>query len=392
MKNGDEVMSGSTCTWRELEDRYLLPTYSKLPISIERGEGCYVYDADGKEYLDMYSGHCVTSTGHCHPEVVSAIQQQAARLIFYSNATYNSARAKAVAKLIEMCGHSYHQAFFVNSGAEANENAIKLARTLTGRREIVSTEGAFHGRTYGSLSATGIKHYREYLNTPVPDHTIVPIDQVAEAVSDTTAAVILEPIQSMAGVVEISEKELRAIDKACEDNDALLIFDEIQTGIGRTGSFLYSQQSGVVPHVTTLAKGIASGYSVGAVVLTEELAAKVKVGDLGSTFGGSPLGCAAIQATLEVIESERLVENAAAVGVFLSKRLMELEETEEVRGRGLLIGLKMKNRTAKEIQQALLQKGILTGGSSDPQILRLMPALTLSLEQAAQFLETLKSL
>jgi len=385
-------MSLSSTKWQEQEDRYLLPTYSKMPISIERGQGCFVYDADGEKYLDMYSGHCVTSTGHCHPKVVAAIQEQVAQLIFYSNATYNSARAGAVSKLVKMCGSDYHQAFFVNSGAEANENAIKLARALTSRREVISTEGAFHGRTYGCLSATGIDQYREYLNTLVPEHKILPTEGVAASVSGETAAVIIEPIQSMGGVIVLAADVLRAIEQACRANRALLIFDEIQTGVGRTGSFLYSQQLDVLPDITTLAKGIASGYSAGAVLVTKELAGRVNKGDLGSTFGGSPLACAAIQATLEVIESEELVENAASVGDYLAKRLMKFDRIDEVRGKGLLLGLKFKDEPAKEIQNALLKKRILTGGSSDPHVLRLMPALTLSRVEADLFLEALKAI
>ena len=383
-------MSGSEDNWRTLEDRYLLSTYSKLPICIERGEGCFVYDMEGTEYLDMYGGHCVTSTGHCHPSVVAAIQKQAARLIFYSNATYNRCRAEAVGKLVGMCGESHQRAFFVNSGAEANENAIKLARAVTGRRVIVSSEGAFHGRTYGSLSATGIEHYRGYLNTPVPDHKIVPIEKVVENVTQETAGVIVEPIQSMGGVIEVGHHLLRSIEQACRENGALLIFDEVQTGVGRTGSFLYSQQIGVSPDLSTLAKGIASGYSVGAVLLTEDVARGVKVGDLGSTFGGSPLGCAAIRATLEVIKSENLLGNAAFIGNYLTERLRGFEEIDEVRGKGLLIGLKFKNKNAQEVQRSLLQRKILTGGSSDPKVLRLMPALVLGQGEADRFLEALQ--
>jgi len=385
-------MSLSSTKWQEEEDRYLLATYAKLPISIERGQGCYVYDAEGNEYLDMYSGHCVTSTGHCHPKVVAAVQRQVAKLIFYSNATYNSTRARAANKLVKLCGPCCHQAFFVNSGAEANENAIKLARAVTGRREVISCQGAFHGRTYGSLSATGIDKYREYINTPVPDHNVLSIDRVPASVSEDTAAVIVEPIQSMGGVVLITPEVLRSIDEACRAKGALLIFDEIQTGVGRTGSFLYSEQVGVVPAITTLAKGIASGYSVGAVLVTGELSGRVEKGDLGSTFGGSPLACAAIEATLEVIDSEGLMENAAVTGDYLAQHLAELDLVQEVRGKGLLIGLKFRRDCAKDVQQALFEKRVLTGGSADPQVLRLMPALTLARVEADLFLEAMEEI
>jgi acetylornithine/succinyldiaminopimelate/putrescine aminotransferase len=313
-------------------------------------------------------------------------------LIFYSNATYSSVRAKAVEKLLRLCGPAFYQVFLVNSGAEANENAIKLARAVTGRVEIISTENAFHGRTYGALSSTGMVRYRTYLNTPVPHHRILSVEQVAGVVSEQTAGVLIEPIQSMGGVVEIPGQVLREIERACRDHGCLLIFDEIQTGIGRTGSFLYSHQAGVIPDITTLAKGMASGYAAGADVVTEEVAAKVKKGDLGSTFGGSPLACAAMEATLEVIEQEKLMENASEAGTYLRDKLADLDLVEDVRGRGLLLGVRFRNRSAKEVQKALFEKRILTGSSNDPQVLRLMPALTLGRKEVDLFAEVLKAL
>jgi acetylornithine aminotransferase/acetylornithine/N-succinyldiaminopimelate aminotransferase len=384
-------MSGRM-NWQTVEDRYQLQTYSKLPVSIERGQGCYVYDERGKRYLDLYSGHCVTSTGHCHPTVVKAVQDQASKLIFYSNATYSSVRARAVEKLLKLCAPPFYQVFLVNSGAEANENAIKLARAVTGRVEIISTQNAFHGRTYASLSSTGIDHYRAYLNPPVPHHRILSHEQVAGSVSERTAGVLIEPIQSMGGVVEISQKILHEIEQSCRDHGSLLIFDEIQTGIGRTGSFLYSHQAGVNPDITTLAKGIASGYAAGADVVTEEVAAAVKKGDLGSTFGGSPLACAAMEATLEVVVQERLVKNASELGAYLYDRLTDLDQVDNVRGRGLLLGVRFRNRAAKEVQKVLFENKILTGSSNDPQVLRLMPALTLGQKEVDLLVEVLKTL
>jgi acetylornithine aminotransferase/acetylornithine/N-succinyldiaminopimelate aminotransferase len=263
---------------------------------------------------------------------------------------------------------------------------------VTGRREIISTEGAFHGRTYGSLSATGIDQYREYLNTPVPCHKVLAAESVVDSVSEETAGVIMEPIQSMGGVIEIDAGLLQQIERACRSKGALLIFDEVQTGVGRTGSFLYSRQVDVLPDITTLAKGVGSGYSTGAVLTSEAVARKVSHGDLGSTFGGSPLSCAAIQATLDVIESENLVEKAASVGDYLKEKLLRFERVEEVRGKGLLLGLKFRSEPAKEVQQALLDRRVLTGGSSDPQVLRLMPALILGRNEADLFLETLEAI
>jgi acetylornithine aminotransferase/acetylornithine/N-succinyldiaminopimelate aminotransferase len=226
----------------------------------------------------------------------------------------------------------------------------------------------------------------------VPHHSIVPVEQVASTVSERTAGVLIEPIQSMAGVIEIPAGTLREIEQACHDQGALLIFDEIQTGIGRTGSFLYSHQIGVSPDVTTLAKGIGSGYAAGAVLVSEGVAARVAKGDLGSTFGGSPLACAAIEATLNVIAEEKLLENVRQVGAYLRENLEELEQVEQVRGRGLLLGIRLRDRTAKEVQKALFEKKILTGSSSDPRVLRLMPALTLGQKEVDLFIGVLRTI
>ena len=378
---------------KSYEDRYQLQTYAKFPLFIEKGEGCYVYDQEGTQYLDLYGAHAVASTGHCHPHVVQAIQEQAAQLIFYSNVSYNRARARAVKKLLEMAGEPYYQAFLVTSGSEANENAIKLARATTGRREVISLSGSFHGRTYGSLSSTGIPKYLDYLNTPVPMHRILPAAGVAAAVSEKTAAVLIEPIQSMGGMQEIPLDCLSQIQEVCQDHGALLIFDEVQTGVARTGSFLFSGHLKIHPDMVTLAKGIASGFPAGALLVTEKLARTVRSGDLGSTFGGGPLGCAAMEATLEVIEREELAKHASLMGVYLKEALAGIDHVEEVRGRGLLLGLKLGEKmTAKELQGALLEKHILAGTSMDAQVLRLMPSLVLKRSEADLFVEAVKTI
>ncbi len=378
---------------KSYEDRYQLQTYAKFPLFIEKGEGCYVYDQEGTQYLDLYGAHAVASTGHCHPHVVQAIQEQAAQLIFYSNVSYNRARARAVKKLLEMAGEPYYQAFLVTSGSEANENAIKLARATTGRREVISLSGSFHGRTYGSLSSTGIPKYLDYLNTPVPMHRILPAAGVAAAVSEKTAAVLIEPIQSMGGMQEIPLDCLSQIQEVCQDHGALLIFDEVQTGVARTGSFLFSGHLKIHPDMVTLAKGIASGFPAGALLVTEKLARTVRSGDLGSTFGGGPLGCAAMEATLEVIEREELAKHASLMGVYLKEALAGIDHVEEVRGRGLLLGLKLGEKmTAKELQGALLEKHILAGTSMDAQVLRLMPPLVLKRSEADLFVEAVKTI
>ncbi len=301
-------------------------------------------------------------------------------------------RARLGQKLAELAPGDIDVFFFTNGGAEANENAIKLARAVTGRREVISTLGAFHGRTYGSLSSTGIEKYRAYLNTPVPEHVILPVDSIAERISEKTAAVLIEPIQSMGGVVVIPPAILRGIAERCRARGALLVFDEIQTGVGRTGEFLYAQKLGITPDLVTLAKGIASGYPAGALLVTAELAARVGRGDLGTTFGGSPLACAAILATLRVIEEENLLVNVREVGAYLRQSLGRLGKVSEVRGEGLLLGLTLEGRTAREVQRLLFEARILTGTSNDPNVLRLMPALTLGRQEADVLLAALEKL
>lgn len=376
------------------EDRFQVQSYAKWPLAVERGEGCWVFDSDGNRYLDLYGGHAVVATGHCHPRIVEAIQQQAAQLIFYSNVVYNSQRGRAVKKLVEAAGLPYTQAFLANSGSEANENAIKLARGLTGRKEIISIAGSFHGRTYAALSSTGIEKYSKYLNTPVPHHTILPIEQVAERITDQTAGVLIEPIQSLYGVRVLPVAELRRVSDKCREQGALLMFDEVQTGIGRTGRFLYSGVESIFPEVVTLAKGIGSGFPASAVLVTEQIARQVKSGDLGTTFGGGPLACAAIEATMDVIAEERLLDNARDIGSFLQEQLRGIPLVAEVRGAGLLLGIRMNPPydQAKTVRQALFEKSILTGTSDDPAFLRLMPPLTLSREQAEILVAAIRSL
>ncbi|RPI25568.1 MAG: aspartate aminotransferase family protein [Acidobacteria bacterium] len=387
-------MQDTQTNTRADEDRYQLKTYAKWPLSLERGEGCYVFDSEGNRFLDLYGGHAVVVTGHCHPRIVRAIQEQAAQFIFYSNVVYNSVRSRAVRKLIECAGPPYYQVFLANSGSESNENAIKLARAITGRTEVISLEGSFHGRTYGSLSATGISKYSAYLNTPVPGHRIIAPQDAAAAVSDKTAALLVEPIQSLGGINVIPGHVLSEMSRACSEQGALLIFDEVQVGIGRTGRFLYSGINDVYPDIVTLAKGIASGFPASAMLVTEPVAAEVKSGDLGTTFGGGPLACACIEATLDFLQDEDVLGNVRRVSAYLKEALERLEIVEEVRGVGLLLGLRFSGpwASAKSVQKALMAKGVLTGTSDDPSILRLMPPLIIREEDIEGFIQILGAL
>ena len=377
----------------ELEEQYQVATYKKFPFVIERGEDVWVYTSTGEKYLDLYGGHAVVSTGHSHPRIVKAIADQALRLIFYSNLVYNDARARAAKKLVETAPEPLAKAFFVNSGTEANENAMKIARMLTGRTKIISFEGGFHGRTPGSVSATGLPKYRENVSPLLEGHVYAEfgdIDSVNRLLDEDTAAIILEPIQSMGGVRMAKPDFYRALRERCDDVNAMLIYDEVQTGIGRTGEFYFAGRFGVVPDMIALAKGIASGVPMGAVMMTDAIAGEIKTGDLGTTFGGGPLACAALEATLDVIHDERLLENVRENSDYLLGELRKLSDVQEVRGLGYLIGIKFTSGNAKPYQQALLEQKIITGLSDDPSVLRLLPPLTLRRAEIDLFLDEMR--
>lgn len=377
----------------DIEEQYQVATYKKFPFVVERGEGVWVYTTSGERYLDLYGGHAVVSTGHSHPRIVKAISDQANRLIFYSNLVYNDARARAAKKLVETAPEPLSKAFFVNSGTEANENAMKIARMLTGRTKIISFEGGFHGRTPGSVSATGLPKYRQNVSPLLEGHVYAEfgnIESVEGLIDEDTAAVILEPIQSMGGVRMAGPEFYGALRQLCDDWGAMLIYDEVQTGMGRTGEFYFSGRNGVVPDMVSLAKGIASGVPMGAVLMTEAIAGEIKGGDLGTTFGGGPLACAALEATVDVIRDERLLENVRKNSEYLLAELKKMVKlVEEVRGLGYLIGIKFPGGTVKSVQQSLLERKIITGLSDDPDVLRLLPPLTLQRSEIDLFLNEL---
>jgi len=376
----------------DIEEQYQVATYKKFPFVIERGEDVWVYTTDGERYLDLYGGHAVVSTGHSHPRIVQAIKDQAERLIFYSNLVYNDARARAAKTLVETAPEPLSKAFFVNSGTEANENAMKIARMLTGRKKIISFEGGFHGRTPGSVSATGLPKYRENVSPLLEGHVYAEfgnIDSVTALLHEDTAAIILEPIQSMGGVRMAEPEFYRALRARCDEANAMLIYDEVQTGMGRTGEFYFAGRFGVVPDMVALAKGIASGVPMGAVLMTDAIAGEIKSGDLGTTFGGGPLACAALEATVDVIRDEHLLENVRENSEYLFAELRKMLLVEEVRGLGYLVGIKFAGGSAKPVQQALLEKKIITGLSDDPSVLRLLPPLTLKRAEIDLFLDEL---
>jgi acetylornithine/succinyldiaminopimelate/putrescine aminotransferase len=378
----------------ELEDEFLLKTYKKLPLTIERGEDVWVYTSDGQRYLDLYGGHAVALTGHCHPRIIDAIRAQAERLIFYSNTVYNDVRAEAAQKMMAVAPAGLTRVFFVNSGAEANETALKLARKLTGKPGIISFEGGFHGRTYGALSATGISQYRDPIEPRVPHHYFAPfgdLETTAALMNEPVAGILLEPIQSMAGIRLAAAEFYQGLRNLCDQYGAMLIYDEVQTGFGRTGEFFFTPRYDVTPDLITLAKGIASGVPMGAVLVNDVIAGQVNYGDLGSTFGGGPLACAALRATVEIIQEEGLLENVQTQSQYLREQLTTFEDIEAVRGCGFLMGLKF-NREASAYQKRLLEHKILTGLSDDPTVLRLLPPLTLQQPEIDRFLDVLSKI
>jgi len=379
------------------EDQFQLGTYKKMPIAAERGDGVWIYTSDGERYLDLYGGHAVAGTGHCHPHVVKAIREQSEKLLFYSNLVYSETRAKAAQKLVSVAPPELTKAFFCNSGTESNENAMRMARMFTGREKIVSFAGGFHGRTADAISATFLGKYREIGKPNVPGHVEAEfgnIESVREISDETVAAIILEPIQSMAGVKMAAPKFYRELRTLCDERGIVLIYDEVQTGVGRTGDWFFAGSDAgdaVVPDVVTLAKALGSGVPVGACLVGEAIASKIKENDLGTTFGGGMLAMACVNATFEAIENDNMLANVRQVEEHLRERLKEVEQVISVQGRGFLLGLEFADKAAP-IHKALLDRKIITGTSSDPRVLRLLPPLCLKTEEVDLFVGALQDI
>ena len=379
------------------EEQYQLATYKKMPVVAERGDGVWIYTSSGDRYLDLYGGHAVAATGHCHPHVVAAIREQSAKLLFYSNLVYSEARARAAEKLISIAPASLAKAFFCNSGTEANENAMRMARMAMGRENIITFSGGFHGRTADAISATFLGKYREIGKPNVPGHLQAEfgeIESVRGLADDSVAAIMLEPIQSMAGVRMAGSEFYQALRGLCDERQIVLIYDEVQTGIGRTGDWFFagSRAGGsVIPDIITLAKALGSGIPVGACLVTEKIASHIKENDLGTTFGGGMIAMAAVMATLEAIESDGMLANVREVETYLRERLKEIEQVVNVHGLGFLLGLEFADK-AKPIHEGLLENKIITGTSSDPKVLRLLPPLCLGKEEVDLFVNALSGI
>ena len=372
----------------------LYPVYPLFDINIVKGEGCHVWDSEGQEYLDLYGGHAVISIGHCHPHYVEKLTQQLNTLGFYSNSVINRLQEQLAERLGKACGYDNYQLFLVNSGAEANENALKLASFHTGRKRILAASKAFHGRTSLAVEATDNPKIVAPVNAN--GHVqFLPLNDLeafqSELAKGDVAAVIVECIQGVGGIRLATSEFMQGLRKACSENGTVLICDEIQCGYGRSGKFFAHQHTGVRPDIITCAKGIGNGFPMGAVLISPQF--KAVFGQLGTTFGGNHLACAAALAVLDVIEEEHLVENAASVGSYLLAQLKTLAaETPsivDVRGEGLMIGIEFSD-SIKTLRTRLVKEQHVFTGAASTNILRLLPPLSLTKAEADDFLSRLK--
>lgn len=372
----------------------LYPVYPLFDINIVKGEGCHVWDSEGQEYLDLYGGHAVISIGHCHPHYVEKLTQQLNTLGFYSNSVVNRLQEQLAERLGKACGYDNYQLFLVNSGAEANENALKLASFHTGRKRILAASKAFHGRTSLAVEATDNPKIVAPVNAN--GHVqFLPLNDLeafqSELAKGDVAAVIVECIQGVGGIRLATSEFMQGLRKACSENGTVLICDEIQCGYGRSGKFFAHQHTGVRPDIITCAKGIGNGFPMGAVLISSQF--KAVFGQLGTTFGGNHLACTAALAVLDVIEEEHLVENAASVGSYLLAQLKTLAaETPsivDVRGEGLMIGIEFSD-SIKTLRTRLVKEQHVFTGAASTNILRLLPPLSLTKAEADDFLSRLK--
>ena len=372
----------------------LFDVYPLFDVNITKGKGCKVWDDKGQEYLDLYGGHAVISIGHSHPHYISKVSEQLQNLGFYSNSVINKLHVELAERLGKICGYDDYQLFLINSGAEANENALKLASFTNGRTRVLSAEKAFHGRTSLAVEVTN----NPKIIAPINDNghvTYLPMNDLAaweaELAKGDVCAVILECIQGVGGIKLATAEFAQGLAAACKKYGTILICDEIQCGYGRSGKFFAHQWLGIRPDIITVAKGIANGFPMGGVLISPEF--KPVYGQLGTTFGGNHLACAAALAVLDVFEQEHLVENAHEVGEYLIAQLKELQKTEphiqDVRGRGLMIGIDL-DIPHKDVRQPLIYQEHCFTGCAGTNILRLLPPLCLTKAEADLFIEKLK--
>ena len=380
----------------ELYNKYVIANYKRLPRVIVRGEGCYLFDADGNKILDMFPGWAVSGIGHCHPKVVEALRKQAGELLHIDNTFYSEQQGE-LAKLLSERGFG-GKCFFCNSGAEANEAALKLARIATaeGKYKFITAEGSFHGRTFATVTATAQPKYHEGFLPLLPGFIYVPFNDVKAlegAFSDEVAAVMVEPIQGEGGINVATKEYLETIRRLCDENGALMILDEVQTGMGRTGKWFAYQHFGVEPDILTLAKALGGGVAIGAMIAKEEVAAAFVPGKHASTFGGNCIACAAGIAVVEAIEEDHLLENANRMGEYAKQKLLGLKQKyqiiESVRGIGLMIGAQLAG-PGGEIVDKCLAKGLRINCTNNT-VLRFMPAMIVTKEQINETINILDS-
>lgn len=374
----------------ELENKYYMPVFNRVPIVLERGEGCWVYDNEGKKYLDFLAGIAVNAIGHGNKKLVAAISEQATKMIHCSNLFYTEQSSLLAKKLTQISG--FDRVFFCNSGAEANEGALKLARKyayVNGKNKprIIAAMHSFHGRTITTLTATGQPKYQEGYD-PLPKGfeyvDFGDLDQLEKAMGEDVCAVLLEPVQGEGGVNPAPKEYLAGVRKLCDKHSALFILDEIQTGVGRTGKWFAFEHYGVRPDILTVAKGLGGGFPVGAFLSTEEISKAFHKGDHGTTFGGNPLACAAANAALGVIEEDNLIENTEKMGEYFKLELEKLKDKyptkiSNVRGLGLLLGMELKDEGAKVVSDCLA-KGIIINCTAG-KVLRFVPSLIVNKEE-----------
>ncbi len=369
----------------------LFEVYSLFPIEIVKGKGCHVWDANGQEYLDLYGGHAVISVGHAHPKYVKAISEQVATLGFYSNSVINKLQQKLAEKLGPISGYDDYSLFLINSGAEANENALKLASFYNNRNKVLAFRHSFHGRTSAAVRVTDIPKYIAPVNEGL-EVTFIDFNDTAamraELQKGIYSSVIIEGIQGVGGIQVPDDQFMRDLRQACTDTNTVLILDEIQSGYGRSGKFFAHQYAGIKADIVTVAKGICNGLPMAGVIIAPFFTPVV--GQLGTTFGGNHLACAGACAVLDIIKEENLVDNAAKVGNYLLSELKKIDRIKEVRGRGLMIGIEFEEPIKEIRNQRLLMEQHVFTGVAGANTIRLLPPLSLSMAEAQDFIERFK--
>ncbi len=374
--------------WFERESKRLIQFYGRKKVVFEKGSGCWLYDTEGNKYLDMVAGIATVAVGHSHPEYVEKVTEQLNNLVHVSNLYYTAPQIQLAEKLSDITGMD--QFFFCNSGTEAIEGALKIARKASGKKKFTAFTGSFHGRTMGALSVTHKEKFRRPFQ-PLLDAEFAQFNgtDLSDKVDNDTAAVIVEPVQGESGVHPATKDFIREIFRLRDEYGFMVIFDEVQTGFGRTGKWFGKDHYGFQPDIMTMAKAMGSGFPIGGIGVTEEVASRLEAGEHASTFGGGPLACTASLATIDIIEKENLIQNSQETGAYLRKRLEKLDKIESTRGHGLMTGANISN--AQEVAEKALQKGLVLNNTSEMS-LRLVPPLVINKEEIDHCVETINNL